>query len=59
MRSTRLPFIVFGFLYSAFVVLLLLTNAQLPEQVASHFGAGGTADGWISRGAHVRYMLIF
>lgn len=59
MRSTRLPLIVLGFLYSAFVVLVLVTGTQLPERVASHFGAGGTANGWMSRGSHVRYMLIF
>ncbi len=59
MRSARLPLIIFVLLYSAFVIFVLVTVGQLPDRVASHFGASGAANGWMSRDSHVRYMMTF
>jgi hypothetical protein len=48
-------------LFPVFVALAVgfvwLTSRQLPEVVASHFGAGGAADGFASRGTHMTLML--
>ncbi|AXH97441.1 DUF1648 domain-containing protein [Ornithinimicrobium avium] len=35
----------------AYVVLAAVLAGDLPERVATHFGADGVADGWMSRGA--------
>lgn len=40
-------------------VLLLVTSGALPERVASHFGPGGKADGWMSRNGYLMFMLAF
>ena len=49
-----------------FVLLLVIgaivigaTTDQLPAQVASHFAAGGTANGWMSRRGYLLFMLVF
>ena len=49
-----------------FVLLLVIgaivigaTTDQLPAQVASHFAAGGTANGWMSRRGYMLFMLVF
>ena len=50
----------------AFVVLLfaggefvISTTASLPEHVASHFGAGGHANGYMTRDGYRWFMLFF
>lgn len=48
---------VFVAMFVANIVLLLASLAVLPEQVASHFGIGGEADSWMSKGAYVAFML--
>lgn len=35
-----------------------LTAAALPEVVASHFGAGGAADGFMPRGTYIVLLLV-
>jgi uncharacterized membrane protein len=35
-----------------------LTAPQLPERVATHFGASGEANGWMTRDGHVRFLLL-
>jgi uncharacterized membrane protein len=49
-----------------FVVLLVtgaivigVTTGYLPDQIASHFGAGGAANGWMSRSGYLTFMLVF
>lgn len=59
MRSARLPLLAFVLLHSAFVIFVLATARKLPDRVASHFGASGAANGWMSRDSHVRYMMTF
>lgn len=50
----------------AFVVLLIAvsativgTAAGLPDQVATHFGSGGVANGFMSRNGYIAFMLGF
>ena len=44
------------FLLSCVLAFMMLNHVsgQLPERVASHFGAGGAADGWMTRGGYLR-----
>lgn len=37
---------------------VLLTGATLPEGVASHFSASGSADGWMSRGLYLTLPVV-
>jgi len=36
-----------------------ITSLGLPDVVASHFGGGGSANGFMSRGTYVGVMLLF
>jgi hypothetical protein len=38
-------------------IVIWATSAQLPASVASHFGAGGHADGFMRHGVYVAFML--
>ena len=53
---------------AAFVFLVVLvacnafiveTTALFPEQIASHYGGGGTPDGWMTRAGYLKFMLTF
>lgn len=48
---------VFVLFLAAAEVFIWLTSAALPSNMASHFGAGGAANGFMSRGAYVGVML--
>lgn len=50
---------MFGLLYLVFIGCLAASSSGLPERMATHFGAGGQADGWGSRGDYVRFMMVF
>ena len=39
--------------------LIIATTGQLPAQVASHFGAGGAANGAMTRSGYLIFMLAF
>jgi len=40
-------------------ILISVTTDHLPVQIASHFGAGGVPNGWMSRNAYLLFMLAF
>jgi uncharacterized membrane protein len=40
-------------------ILISATTDHLPAQIASHFGAGGVANGWMSRSGYLLFMLAF
>jgi len=40
-------------------ILISTTTGQLPAQIASHFGAGGVPNGWMSRNDYLLFMLAF
>ena len=39
--------------------VIIATTSQLPAQVASHFGAGGAANGAMTRSGYLLFMLAF
>jgi multidrug efflux pump subunit AcrB len=47
----------FALLIAAAAVFVWLTARSLPPMVASHFGGDGYANGFMSRGGYVRFML--
>jgi uncharacterized membrane protein len=40
-------------------ILISVTTDHLPAQIASHFGAGGAPNGWMSRNTYLLFMLAF
>jgi len=40
-------------------VFVIYTTRYLPDTVATHFGAGNQADGWMSRNGYLLFMLGF
>lgn len=52
--GTTLPTLVCLTVFT--VVFVIYTSQYLPEQVATHFGAGGQADGWMTRHGYVLFM---
>jgi len=51
------PFFVLVLVVSA--VLIGVTVDRLPAQIASHFGAGGAPNGWMSHSGYLLFMLAF
>jgi serine/threonine-protein kinase len=47
--TPRRPLFLLLALLVGFAALVVFTWPQLPERMATHFGAGGQADGWMSR----------
>ena len=41
------------------VVFIVYTTRYLPDSVATHFGAGNQANGWMSRAGYLLFMLAF
>ncbi len=54
-----LPRIAFVVLLVAVAALIIGTSGGLPDQVATHFGSGGLANGFMSRSGYVAFMLAF
>jgi len=40
-------------------VFIIYTTRYLPDPVATHFGAGNQANGWMSRNGYLLFMLAF
>jgi hypothetical protein len=55
----RVLLLLVGALSLAAIVLVVATSASLPPRVATHFGAGGLPDGWMTREGYVAFMLAF
>jgi hypothetical protein len=58
-RGLRFPLIMLALCCAGFVAYVLLTAHQLPPRVASHFDGRGVPDGWMTRSAHIVWMLGF
>jgi uncharacterized membrane protein len=39
-------------------IVVYVTSSSLPARVATHFGSGGLANGWMSQGAYIVFMLV-
>src|SRR5690349_15210597 len=53
----RIAFIMLVGLLTAFSFILFGTDSTLPERVATHFGANGLPNGWMSREVFPRAMV--
>jgi uncharacterized membrane protein len=59
MGGTRLPRMIFGVIALCAAAQAVLAFPQLPQRMASHFGASGMPNGWMSKSAFfVVYALI-
>jgi uncharacterized membrane protein len=59
LRRFPLPLLLTVLLWTLFAAYVWTSAPQLPERVATHFGAGGEPNGWMSRAGHVRFTLLF
>ena len=55
----RAGLIGFAFFVACAAVFVWVTSHRLPELVASHFGGGGGANGFMPRTFYVRFMIAF
>jgi hypothetical protein len=55
----RLAWLFFVLCLAASATFIVATTHALPEQVASHFGSGNAADGFMTRGGYLAFMLAF
>jgi uncharacterized membrane protein len=53
----NIPRMLFLLVLIAVPVVVYGTSMGLPERVATHFGPGGTANGFMTRGGYVAFML--
>jgi len=49
MKKNAVPFIVLGLVCAGYLIFIAGSASLLPERVATHFGGGGEANGWMSR----------
>jgi serine/threonine-protein kinase len=59
MKTSRTALVILVLLWIGFASYVYLTAAQLPERVATHFGAGGEPNDWVTRAGHVQFTLLF
>jgi uncharacterized membrane protein len=50
--------VLFALALGAAVAFEVATSVALPERVASHFGAGGAANGWMSREGYLVFIVL-
>jgi uncharacterized membrane protein len=55
----RLAWLVFMLCLSIAAIFIVATTGELPDHVASHFGPGNTANGFMTRGGYLVFMLAF
>jgi uncharacterized membrane protein len=49
---------LYGFVVVVRIVTLVWASLNLPEQIATHFGPSGAADGWGTRASYVTFDII-
>lgn len=54
----RISFFAFIVLVVVAVATILATSSGLPDPVATHFGNGGRANGWMSRDGYALFMVV-
>lgn len=55
-RTARGAALAFAVSHVAFAALLWASAARLPARVATHFGIGGAANGWMSRTGYLLFL---
>ena len=56
MKKNTVPFVVLGLLCAGYLIFIAGSASLLPARVASHFGVGGEANGWMSRSADLIFF---
>jgi hypothetical protein len=56
---TMLPRLLFVLLLVVAPVVIFATSASLPARVATHFGRGGYANGWMTHDGYLMFILAF
>ena len=59
MRALRTPAVLLILLISGFLLFVNQTASMLPERLATHFGAGGQPNGWMSRSGYTTFISLF
>jgi len=54
---TIIPRLLYLLVLAVVPVVLWTTSAALPERVATHFGPGGVANGWMTRDGYRAFIL--
>ena len=57
--KTLIPAVVLLMLYLCFICCVILSDAQLPDRIATHFDFHGQPDGWASRSSYMLFTIIF
>ena len=57
-RSRLIPIVVLLVLMSGYLALVFGSWIMLPERVATHFGANGQPDGWMSRSGYLTFTAL-
>lgn len=57
-RHLLFPALVFGSCYAELLLYVNATHSQLPSRVATHFGPGGAANGWMTRQEHISLTCL-
>ncbi len=55
----RASVIIWAISVAILLVSVFISGSLLPERVATHFGASGQANGWMSRSEHRLFFTIF
>lgn len=58
MEDPRIPRFLYAFLFLACLLMMSYYYPQMPQRMASHFAADGSANGWQSRDAFFVLMLL-
>jgi hypothetical protein len=58
-RLIPLAVLLVAVLYQCFLGCWAWSASQLPDHVATHFNGSGEPNGWMSRPANQRFMLVF
>ena len=56
MKKNCIPILGLGLLCAGYLIFIVGSASLLPERMAIHFGAGGKANGWMSRSADLVFF---
>lgn len=56
--NSKIPWMIVATSIVGSLILAVLFWSKLPDEVASHFGAGGQPDDWMSKEIFVAFMLV-
>ncbi len=57
--SRSRSYILILIVWAIFAGYVAVSAGHLPERVATHFGASGLPNGWMTRAGHVQFTIVF